>query len=112
MGAPPTPEREDMNMLKMCKEQGCLKKVAGGQSIKSYAARSLGYCLRHYLDRFPTPPIKRRKRPVCRQGNQMILSWSERIRLEKVGFNQSEWSPEFRKEMREYWKARMKGELL
>jgi hypothetical protein len=42
----------------------------------------------------------------------MILSWSELIEMEKAGFNQAEWSPEFRREMKEYWKARMKGELI
>jgi len=95
-----------------CREKGCVKRVSRGKSPVSYACQALGLCRRHYLDRFPTPPIKRRKRPVCRQGSQMILSWSELIEMEKAGFNQAEWSPEFRKEMREYWKAKERGELL
>jgi len=101
-----------MKNVRRCKEQGCLKALAGGKSIKSYAARKLGYCLKHYLDRFPDAPKKRRKRPVCRQGSQMVLSWSQRVEMEKAGFNQSVWSSEFRKEMRAYWKAKSRGELL
>jgi len=101
-----------MKNIRRCKEEGCLRKVAGGKSIKSYAARKLGYCYRHYRDKFPDNLKKRLKRPVCRQGSQMVLSWSQRVEMEKAGFNQSVWSPEFRKEMRAYWKAKGRGELL
>ena len=95
-------------MKRICKE--CGKNVASGKSIVSFAAQTLGYCLYCYNMNYPT----RRKRlriPPLRMGAERVLSWSQRIRMEKAGFNKKCWSPEFRKEMEEYWKARMKGEI-
>jgi len=87
----------------------CGKRVATGKSIISYTARKLGYCLYCYKGEFPRYKCRL---PPLRQGSERLLSWSERIYMEKAGFNPAVWSPEFRREMMEYWEAKERGELL
>lgn len=94
--------------MKKCKTKGCGHNVAGGKSLKSYAARKLGYCLYCYKGEFS--PHESRLPPL-RWGSERLLSWSERIELEYNGFNLEAWSPEFRDEMIDYWEACMRGEI-
>jgi len=98
-----------MKNIRICKENECRNKVAGGKRLISCAAHILGYCRRHYLEHFPKS--KRRNLPACRKDSAKILNWTERIFLEQMGFNPEAWSPEFRREMAEYLRARMKGEI-
>jgi hypothetical protein len=39
------------------------------------------------------------------------LNWTDLRLMEQAGFNPEVWSPEFRREMEEYWLARMRGEI-
>jgi len=64
------------------------------------------YCYKHGLDQHQASD-----RPSISQDGEKLLSWSERREMEQDGFNPEVWSPEFREEMRDYWKARMRGEV-
>jgi len=90
--------------MRICKE--CGKRVPEGKSLNSLAARTLRLCRYCYRWRFP-----RRKNPVRKAWQEWLLGWSTRRELERAGFNPEEWSPEFRREMLDYWRARDRGEV-
>jgi hypothetical protein len=94
---------------KQCKEKGCTNHVARGKSLKSYAARKLGYCFYCYKGEYPVR--ERSKWAAYREGTAGPLSWSDRIELERAGFNPAVWSEDFRQEMYDYWDAVDRGEL-
>jgi len=51
-----------LSEARICKENGCRKRVAGGNSLISYAARALGYCLYCYQGNFtPTKRVSIKK---------------------------------------------------
>ena len=87
----------------------CGKRLPTGKGLRAWYCRTIGlcrYCYRHkYLTR-----RKGRQTPVKPEG-KWFLSWDERRYLERIGFNEEVWSPEFRAEMHEYWRARMRGEV-
>ncbi|MBI5779000.1 MAG: hypothetical protein HZA49_06050 [Planctomycetes bacterium] len=92
-----------------CKEYKCKSQVAGGKSLTALAARLMGYCRSHYAEHFPRR--KPSNLPAARMGAERLLGWSERREGEQAGFNPDVWSPSFRREMEDYWDARMRGEV-
>jgi hypothetical protein len=61
-------------MKRLCKE--CRRKrVAGGKSLVSYAARKLGYCLGCYRELYPERPMW--NLPVLRMGSERLLSYDQ-----------------------------------
>lgn len=87
----------------------CGKPLPRGKSLNTWYCQMIGLCRYCYRHKFPTRR-KGRQTPVKPEGKR-LLSWSERRYLERVGFNEEVWSPEFRAEMHEYWRARMRGEV-
>ncbi|MBI4833408.1 MAG: hypothetical protein HY811_01125 [Planctomycetes bacterium] len=90
-----------------CKE--CHKPLPNGNSLVSQTARTLGYCRYCYLGNFPQR--NRSRGPALRSSSGGLLSSYERVFLEKAGFNTELWSPEFREEMLDYWRARERKEV-
>jgi len=87
----------------------CGKPLPKGKSLKTWYCRTIGLCRYHYRHKYP-----RRGRPnwpPISSGSERFLSWTELREMERKGFNPEVWSPEFRAEMRDYWKARMRGEV-
>jgi len=111
--SPASPESEDINMLneRTCKE--CRRrKLPKGTTLITMAARALGYCRRCYREFYPKRPMW--NLPACRQGSRRLLSYRQRIRLERDIFKKAGrtiWSPDFYKEFCDYWKAKERGEL-
>ncbi len=87
----------------------CGKPLARGESLRTWYCQTIGLCRYCYRNKYPRRG--RPKWPPITRGSQRLLSWNERRRMEQKGFNEEVWSPGFRKEMREYWRARMRGEV-
>lgn len=92
-----------------CKEKGCQGKIPMGKSLIAWYCQVLGYCRYCYRMHYPKRP--RWKRANYREGIGRPLTWTERRLAEWSGFNPEVWSPEFRREMEDYWSARMRGEV-
>jgi len=89
-------------MREECRECGRLITAQG-------IAQEKGYCRGCYRQQLHNRP--RWNLPPARRGSERLLTWSQRREAEQRGFNPEAWSPEFRKEMEDYWRARMKGEV-
>ncbi len=86
----------------------CGEPLPQGKGKVSFYARNMGLCLYCYRRKY-----QRRGRPkwhAISSGSDWFLSWTKRRCLEQKGFNPDVWSEEFRREMRDYWRARMRGE--
>lgn len=93
--------------MRNCKE--CGKRIYRGKSLMAWYGWVLRLCRYCYRAKFP-----RRKMwdlPPLRLGSERLLSWDDRRRRERRGFNPMLWSPEFRKEWLEYMQAKNRGEV-
>lgn len=91
-----------------CKEKGCQGRIPTGKSLISWHCQMLGICRYCYRMKFPK---RKRYGPPLRQGSERLLSWSDRRRRERYGFNPILWSSPFRKQVLDYWKAKERGEV-
>jgi hypothetical protein len=98
------PEAEDLE--KRCHD--CGGNLPRGKGRVSFYCRLIGLCRYCYRHKFPKRG--RPKWPPISSGSERLLSWDERRYMERAGFNPEVWSPEFRREMEDYWRARMRGE--
>jgi threonine dehydrogenase-like Zn-dependent dehydrogenase len=99
-----------MKELRKCKGDKCGKPLPNGNSLVSQTARTLGYCRYCYKGNYPNRNQSRG--PVLRASSgEGLLSSYQRVFLEKAGFNTELWSPEFRAEMEDYWRARERKEV-
>jgi len=90
-----------------CKE--CGKRVWKGKSYQSFCRWVLRLC--RYCDGWKFPERERRL-AVARQGSKRLLTWTQRREMEQAPNAFGEvWSPRFRREMKGYFKARMRGEV-
>lgn len=89
-----------------CKE--CAEKVPRGKSLRAFCCQALELCWYCYKARFPK---RKAIGSVLSQGPEFLLSWSERRKMERAGFNLLVWSPEFRRQIKDYWKAKERGEV-
>ena len=87
----------------------CGKPLPRGKGLRAWYCQTIGLCRYCYRHKYPTRRNPEQT-PVKPEGKR-FLSWTERRYLERKGFNEEVWSEEFRKEMRDYWKARMRGEV-
>ncbi len=87
----------------------CGGNLPKGKGLQSFYCQMIGLCRYCYRHKY-----RRRGRPKwapISSGSERILSWSELREMERKGFNEEVWSPEFREEMRDYYEARMRGEV-
>jgi hypothetical protein len=113
------------NCHTMAKEEGlderchdCGKPLPRGKSLRTWYCQTIGLCRYCYRHKYPTRPVcplgtgrRNRKQTPVKPNGKRLLSWTERRYLERAGFNEEVWSPEFRAEMHEYYRARMRGEV-
>ncbi len=78
----------------------CGKRVPQRNNQVNFACQRLGLCRSCY-----------EQESAEQEPQERNLSWSERRYLERAGFNEEVWSPEFRAEMHDYYRARMRGEV-
>ncbi len=87
----------------------CGKPLPRGKGLRAWYCQTVGLCRYCYRHKYPIQ--RNRKQTPIKPNGKRFLSWTERRYLERAGFNPEVWSPEFRAEMRDYWKARMRGEV-
>ena len=87
----------------------CGNPLPTGKSLKAFYCQLIGLCRYCYGHKYPSG--HKHKQPPVKPNGKRLLSWTERRYLERAGFNPEVWSPEFRAEMEEYWRARERGEV-
>ena len=87
----------------------CGEPLPKGNGLRAWYCQTLGLCRYCYRHKYPTR--RNHKQTPVKPNGKRFLSWTERRYLERAGFNEEVWSPEFRAEMHEYYEARMRGEL-
>jgi len=92
--------------MRKCKE--CGKRIYRGKSETTWYRWVLRLCQYCYRWKFPK---RKRHGPPLSQGSERLLSWSDKRRRERYGFNPMLWSDKFRKQVLDYWKAKERGEV-